>query len=129
MKHGKSQEITARKACYLCGREDHYLRNYLEKSSVPNTPEIKLSQSPDVEYEQKCIETSTNIVKKNKRNRKMFGYMSSPPRPQAKAPNRRTNPDSAIWDTDTQSSVITCWSSKVDSQRSQSKRCLFLLQE
>jgi hypothetical protein len=79
MKHGKSQEITARKACYLCGREDHYLRNYPEKSSVPNTPEIKLSQSPDVEYEQKCIETSTNIVKKNKRNRKMFGYMSSPP--------------------------------------------------
>jgi hypothetical protein len=44
-------------------------------------------------------------------------------------PNRRINPDSAIWDTDTQSSLITCWASKVDSQRTQSKRCLFLLQE
>jgi hypothetical protein len=31
-KHGKSQEITSRKACYLCGREDHYLRNCHEKS-------------------------------------------------------------------------------------------------
>jgi hypothetical protein len=39
-----------------------------------------------MEYEQKCIETSINIVKNNKRNRKMFGYMSSPPQPQAKAP-------------------------------------------
>jgi hypothetical protein len=85
-KHGKSQEMTPRKACYLCGREDHYLRNCPEYSSLPNTSEIKLSQSPDMEYEQKCIETSINIVKNNKRNRKMFGYMSSPPQPQAKAP-------------------------------------------
>jgi hypothetical protein len=85
-KHGKSQEMTSRKACYLCGREDHYLRNCPEKISLPNTSEIKLSQSPDMEYEQKCTETSINIVKNNKRNRIMFGYMSSPPQPQAKAP-------------------------------------------
>jgi hypothetical protein len=39
-----------------------------------------------MEYEQKCTETSINIVKNNKRNRKMFGYMSNPPQPQAKAP-------------------------------------------
>jgi hypothetical protein len=38
-----------------------------------------------MEYEQKCIETSISIVKNNKKNRKMFGYMSSPPQPQAKA--------------------------------------------
>jgi hypothetical protein len=38
-----------------------------------------------MEYEQKCTETSINIVKNNKRNRKMFGYMISPPQPQAKA--------------------------------------------
>jgi hypothetical protein len=44
-KHGKSQEITSRKSCYLCGREDHYLRNCPEKSSLPNTLGIKLSQS------------------------------------------------------------------------------------
>jgi hypothetical protein len=37
-------------------------------------------------YEPKCTETSINIVKNNKRNRKMFGYTSSPPQPQAKAP-------------------------------------------
>jgi hypothetical protein len=37
-----------------------------------------------MEYEQKCIETSTNIVMNNK-NRKMFRYMISPPQPQAKA--------------------------------------------
>jgi hypothetical protein len=85
-KHGKSHEITSRKACYLCGHEDHYLRNCPEKSSLPNIPEIKLSQSPDMEYEPKCKETSTNIVKNNKRNRKMFGYMSSPPQPQVIAP-------------------------------------------
>jgi hypothetical protein len=85
-KHGKSQEITSRKACYLYGREDHYLRNCPEKRSLPDTPEIKLSQSSDMKYEQKCTETSTNIMKNNKRNRKMFGYMSSPPQPQAKAP-------------------------------------------
>jgi hypothetical protein len=84
-KHGKSQEITLRKACYLCGREDHYLCNCPEKSSLPNTSEIKLSQSPNVGYEPKCTETSINIVKNNKRNRIMFGYMSSPPQPQAKA--------------------------------------------
>jgi hypothetical protein len=87
-KHGKNQEITSRKACYLCGREDHYLRNYPEKSSSLDTSEIKLSHTPDMEYEQKCIETSISIVKNNKRNRKMFGYMSSSPQPQAKAPKR-----------------------------------------
>jgi hypothetical protein len=37
-------------------------------------------------YEPKCTETSINIVKNNKRKRKIFGYMSSPPRPEAKAP-------------------------------------------
>jgi hypothetical protein len=49
----KNQEITSRKACYQCGREDHYFRNCPEKSSLPNTSEVKLSQSPDMEYEQK----------------------------------------------------------------------------
>jgi hypothetical protein len=39
-----------------------------------------------MEYEQKCTETSINIVKNNKRNRIMFGYMSNPLQPQAKAP-------------------------------------------
>jgi hypothetical protein len=39
-----------------------------------------------MKYEQKCTKTSINIVKNNKRNRKIFGYMSSPPQPQAKAP-------------------------------------------
>jgi hypothetical protein len=85
-KHGKSQEITSRKACYQCGREGHYFRNCQEKSSLPDTSEIKLSQSPDMGYEPKCTETSINIMKNNKRNRKFFGYMSSPPQPQVKAP-------------------------------------------
>ena len=83
-KHGKSQEMTSRKACYLCGCEDHYLRNCPKKSSLPNTSEIKLSQSPDMGCEPKCTETSINIVKNKKGNRKMFGYMISPPQPQAK---------------------------------------------
>jgi hypothetical protein len=38
-----------------------------------------------MKYEQKCTKNSINIVKNNKRNRKIFGYMSSPPQPQAKA--------------------------------------------
>jgi hypothetical protein len=62
-KHGKCQEITSRKSCYQYGREDHYLSNCPEKSSSPDTSEIKLSQTPDMKYEQKCIETSTNNVK------------------------------------------------------------------
>jgi hypothetical protein len=62
-KHGKSQEITSRKACYLCGREDHYFCNCPEKSSLQITYEMKLSQSSDMEYEQKCKETSTHNVK------------------------------------------------------------------
>jgi predicted phosphohydrolase len=86
METWKNQEIISRKACYLYGREDHYLRNCPEKSSLPNTSKIKLSHTPDMEYEQKCTKTSINIVKNNKRNRKMFGHMSSPPQPQAKAP-------------------------------------------
>jgi hypothetical protein len=85
-KHGKSQEITSIKACYQCGREGHYFCNCPRKRSLPDTPEIKLSQSSDMKYEQKCTKTSINIVKNNKRNRKIFGYMSSPPQPQAKAP-------------------------------------------
>jgi hypothetical protein len=30
----KNQEIPSRKACYQCGREDHYFRNCPEKSSL-----------------------------------------------------------------------------------------------
>jgi hypothetical protein len=89
METWKKSRNNFKKACYLCGREDHYLRNYPEMSSLPNTSEIKLSQSPNVGYEPKCTEISINIVKNNKRNRIMFGYMSSPPQPQAKAPKHR----------------------------------------
>jgi hypothetical protein len=62
-KHGKSQEITSRKACYQCGHEGHYFRNCPGKSSLQITTEMKLSQSSDMGYEQKCTETSTNKVK------------------------------------------------------------------
>jgi hypothetical protein len=62
-KRAKSQEITSRKACYQCGREGHYFRNCLEKCSLQITSEMKLSQSPDMEYEQKFRETSANNVK------------------------------------------------------------------
>jgi hypothetical protein len=51
-KHGKSQEVTSRKDCYQCGREGHYFRNCLEKSSLQITFEMKLSQSSDMEHEQ-----------------------------------------------------------------------------
>jgi hypothetical protein len=76
-KHGKSQEITSRKACYLCGREDHYLRTCREKSSLQITSKMKLSQSPNMEYGQKCTETSINIMKttqpSNSSSRACFG--------------------------------------------------------
>jgi hypothetical protein len=76
-KHGKSQEITSRKACYQCGREGHYFCNCPEKSSLQITSEMKLSQSLDREYEQKRTETSTNNVKTippcNSSSRACFG--------------------------------------------------------
>jgi hypothetical protein len=96
----KSQEITSRKSCYQCGCEGYYFRNCPEKRSLPDTPEIKLSQSSDMKYEQKCTETSINNVKNNKRNRKIFGYMSTSTTSKSPEtygyPNRRVKPDSAI---------------------------------
>jgi hypothetical protein len=77
-KHGKSQEITSRKACYQCGHEGHYFRNCPKKSSLQITSEMKLSQSSYMEYEQKCTETSTNTVKTtppcNLSSHACFGY-------------------------------------------------------
>jgi hypothetical protein len=73
----ESQEITSRKAYYQCGREGHYFCNCPEKSSLQITSEMKLSQSSDMEYEQKCAETSTNNVKTtppcNSSSRACFG--------------------------------------------------------
>jgi hypothetical protein len=73
----KSQEITSRKACYQCGCEGYFFRNCPEKSSLQITSEMKLSQSSDMEYEQKCIETSTNNIKTtppcNSSSRAFFG--------------------------------------------------------
>jgi hypothetical protein len=132
-KHGKSQEITSRKACYQCGREGHYFHNCPEERSLPDTPEIKLSQSSDTKYEQKCTKTSINNVKNNKRNRKIFGYMSSLPQPQAKAPKHmdiqtEESSQAQLYEIQTPSQPSPGWSSKVDSQRTQSKRCLLLMQ-
>jgi hypothetical protein len=74
----KNQQITSRKACYQCGCEGHYFRNCPEKSSLQITSEMKLSQSLDMEYEQKCAETSTNNIKTtppcNSSSRACFGY-------------------------------------------------------
>jgi hypothetical protein len=133
-KHGKSQEITSRKACYQCGREGHYFRNCPEERSLLDTPEIKLSQSSDTKYEQKCTKTSINNVKNNKRNRKIFGYMSSLPQPQAKAPKHmdiqtEESSQAQLYEIHTPSQPSPGWSSKVDSQRTQSKRCLLLMQK
>jgi hypothetical protein len=62
-KHGKSQEITSRKACYQCRHEGHYFRNGRKKISLQITSEMKLSQSSDMECEQKGTKISTNNVK------------------------------------------------------------------
>jgi hypothetical protein len=134
-KHGKSQELTARKACYLCGREGHYFRNCPEKSSLQITPEIKLSQSSDMKYEQKCTETSINNVKNNKRNRKIFGYMSSPLQPQAKAPKHmdtqiEESSQTQLYEIQTPNHPSSpVGQAKLTRKELKAKRCLFLLQE
>jgi hypothetical protein len=77
---------------------------------------------------------SMNGMKNNKRNRKMFGYMISPPQPQEKAPKHidtQTEESSQAqpFEIQTPNQPSQSWSSKVDSQRTQSKRCLPLLQK
>jgi hypothetical protein len=75
-----------------------------------------------------------NEMKNNKRNRKMFGYMISPPQPQAKATKHmdtqiEESSQAQLYEIQTQSTLTPCRSSKVDSQRTQRKRCLLLLQK
>jgi hypothetical protein len=77
---------------------------------------------------------SMNGMKNNKRNRKMFGYMIRPPQPQAKVTKHT--------DTQTENQVRLSYIryrhpinphpllvNQVDSQRTQSKRCLLILQK
>jgi hypothetical protein len=65
----------------------------------------------------------------------MFGYMISSSQPQAKASKHmdtqtEESSHSQLYEIQTPQSTLTpCWSSKVDLQRTQSKRCLLLLQK